>query len=83
MLNKTLIRNNAIAFGILGILFGLMIGTAGFGLAALLVGIVDLFTGLLMILIRQKNRGLTMLLCGGVLLLIGFSVCSTTQLNFH
>ena len=82
MFNKRIIRNNAIAFAILGVLMGIQ-WLPGIGLAAILIGLVDLLAGLLMLAIRNKQNGLTMLLCAGVLLLIGFSVCSNTQIDFH
>lgn len=82
MFDKRLIRNNGIAFLILGAVMGIL-WLPAIGLAALLIAFVDLIAGLVMLVIGNKSGGLTMLLCSGVLLLIGFSICSNTAINFH
>ncbi len=81
MFTKKYIRNNIIAFAILSLLLG-MLGFAGVGLAALLIAPINLLAGVICLLIKQKTNGLTLLVCGGVLLLIGFSICSTVTMDF-
>ncbi len=82
ILNKKTIRNNTIAFVVLSILFGI-VWLPGVGLAALLLGAINLLAGFLSLAIKRKENGLTLLLCSGVLLLIGFSICSTIVVDFH
>ena len=82
MFTKKYIRNNIIAFAILSILLSIF-GFAGVGMAALLIAPVNLLAGVICLLMKQKTNGLTLLLCGGVLLLIGFSICSTATIGFQ
>lgn len=82
MLNKKLIRSQVIIFVLLAILSGVF-GLSGVGLAGFILGVTDLFAALLFLLFRKKTNGLTLLLCSGVLLLIGFSLCSAFPLSFH
>ena len=81
MLNKKFIRNNIIAFAVLGIVCGIM-WLPMVGLAALLLSGIDFLVGRGCLITGQKNNGLTLLLCSGILLLIGFSICSTVALDF-
>ena len=79
---KTVIIINAIAF----VLFGLLmsgLGLSGVGAVAVLLGGFNLFVALIVAITANKGKQLqAYLLCGGVLLLIGFSLCSAFPLNF-
>jgi len=80
---KTVIIINAIAF----VLFGLLmsgLGLSGVGAVAVLLGGFNLFIALIVAITANKGKQLqAYLLCGGVLLLIGFSLCSMFPLNLH
>ena len=48
-----------------------------FGLVSFFGGAVDLLIGLVLLLLRKKEYGQGFLLSAGVLLLLGFTLCST------
>lgn len=80
---KTVIIVNIIAFGVFG-LFMSSFGLAGVGAAGVVIGVVDIVIALLTFVFSSKtNFAQGCLLCGGILLLIGFSLCSTFPLNLH
>jgi hypothetical protein len=60
-----------------------LFGLPGVGAAAVIVGAIDVLLILIFLLTNNKPAMKTALLFGGVLLLIGFSLCSAFQLNFH
>ena len=82
MLDKKMITGNLIALVVLGILL-LVFGLAGIGLAALIVSLADLVLALIFLVAGNKRRGLTLLLCCGILLLVGFSICSAIPFLLH
>ncbi len=82
MLDKKMISGNLIALAVLGILL-LVFGLAGIGLAALIVSLADLVLALIFLIAGNKRRGLTLLLCCGILLLVGFSICSAIPFVVH
>ena len=82
MLDKKMITGNLIALAVLGILL-LVLGLAGIGLAALIVSLADLVLALIFLVAGNKRRGLTLLLCCGILLLVGFSICSAIPFVVH
>lgn len=77
-----MITANLIALAVLGILL-LVFGFAGIGLAALLISVVDLIIALIYLVAGNKKRGLTLLVCCGLLLLIGFSICTAIPFTVH
>ena len=80
---KTVIIINAIAFVVFG-LFMSGLGLAGVGAVGVLLGGFNLFIALIVAITANKGKQLqAYLLCGGVLLLIGFSLCSIFPLNLH
>jgi hypothetical protein len=80
---KTIILVNVIAFILLGLVMSVF-GLAGVGAVGVVLGGLDLFIGLLLLTARSKrDAAQAMLLCGGTLLLIGFSLCSIFPLNLH
>lgn len=76
MLNKKVIRWNAIFFGILGLL-SLVFGLTGLGAMAIIFGGVNLVTALINFIVKQNSTAKTCLLVGGCLFLLGFALCST------
>lgn len=48
-----------------------------FGLVSFFGGVVDLLVGIVLLLFRKKEYGQGFLLSAGVLLLLGFALCST------
>ena len=50
-----------------------------FGLVSFFGGVVDLLVGLVLLLFRKRTYGQGFLLSSGVLLLLGFTLCSTVQ----
>jgi hypothetical protein len=82
MLDKKMITGNLIALAVLGILL-LVFGFAGIGLAALLISVVDLIVALIYLIAGNRKRGLTLLVCCGVLLLVGFSICTAIPFTVH
>ena len=80
MFDKKILRNNAIVFLIAGVLFGIL-GLPWVGLIAFLISIINLLIGLVLLLAKRKKQALSFLVCSGVLLLIGFSICSTSTVH--
>lgn len=81
-LNKKVIRWNAIAFGIFGLL-SLVFGLTGLGAMSIIFGAVNLLATLIYLFIKDYQKLQTSLLIGAVLFLIGLGLCSTFPLNFH
>jgi Na+-driven multidrug efflux pump len=80
--HKQTIIANIILLAIFGILLGLF-GLPGVGAAAVIVGGIDLFLVLVYLIAKNKPAIKTALLFSGILLLIGFSLCSAFQFNVH
>jgi Na+-driven multidrug efflux pump len=78
---QTIIANIVLIL-VFGILLGLF-GLPGVGAAAVIVGGINLFLVLVYLIAKNKIALKTALLFGGILLLIGFSLCSAFQLNLH
>lgn len=78
-----------IAIGIpLGIMLLFLAVPDGFfmvGVLALLVPFVYLIAGIIMLFTARKKLGQVLLISGGIIFLIGFSVCSImlSNINFH
>jgi len=78
-----------IAIGIpLGIMLLFLAVPDGFfmvGVLALLVPFVYLIAGVILIFTSRKKLGQVLLISGGIIFLIGFSVCSImlSNMNFH
>ncbi|HEY0609406.1 MAG TPA: hypothetical protein VGD35_07110 [Chitinophaga sp.] len=55
------------------------------GVLALLVPFVYLIAGIIMLFTTRKKLGQVLLISGGIIFLIGFSVCSImlSNMNFH
>jgi uncharacterized membrane protein len=52
------------------------------GLAALLLSLIYLVLGIILIIIKEsRNAGMGMLLTAGIMLLVGFTVCSMNMVN--
>ena len=82
MLDKSIIKFNAITLAVIGVPL-IILGLPWFGLISLLLGVGNLLVNLFFIPSKEGKRGLTFLLCSGVLLLIGFSICSTNSFSIH
>jgi hypothetical protein len=78
-----------IAIGIpLGIMLLFLAVPDGFfmvGVLALLVPFVYLIAGVILIFTSRKKLGQVLLISGGIIFLVGFSVCSImlSNMNFH
>jgi 4-hydroxybenzoate polyprenyltransferase len=81
-LDKTVIRWNAIAFGILGLL-SLAFGLTGLGAMSIIFAVVNIIASLIYLLMKDYHKLKTSLLICGLLFLIGFGLCSSFPLNFH
>ncbi len=81
-LDKKVIRWNAIAFGILGVL-SLVFGLTGLGAMSIIFGVVNLIATLIYLLMKDYQKLTTSLLICGLLFLVGFGLCSSFPLNFH
>jgi hypothetical protein len=80
---KNVIIVNAILFLVFGVLSS-GFGLAGVGAIGVLQGCFNLFiAGIVALAGNRKKQLHGYLLCSGVLLLIGFSLCSAFPLNFH
>jgi hypothetical protein len=79
---KGVIIGNVIAFAGLGLLMSVF-GLAGVGAAGVVLGGLNLLIALLFGLGKNATQAKGCLLCGGILLLIGFSLCSAFTLNLH
>ena len=80
--HKQTIIANIVLILVFGIFLGLF-GLPGVGAAAVIVGAIDLFLVLVYLIAKNIPALKTALLFGGILLLIGFSLCSAFQLNMH
>ncbi len=78
-LDKYTLWVNAILAALLGILLLAQFEVAGIGLAMLLLGVLNFFLAFIFLIARKTKVAQTMFLCCGILLLIGFSVCSTVS----
>jgi MFS family permease len=79
---KKMIIVNVVVFVLLGLLMSVF-GIAGVGAVGVIIGAANIFIGLLALLFGRKKVFIQgCLLCGAVLLLIGFSLCSAFPLNF-
>lgn len=81
-LDKKLLRGNAIVFGIFGLL-SLVFGLPGLGAMAIIYSIGNLLVSLIFLVKKEYSKLQTSLLISGILLLIGFGLCTSFQLNFH
>ncbi|WP_153797808.1 hypothetical protein [Foetidibacter luteolus] len=77
-LYKPVIVGNSIAFASLALVLG-MFGFAGVGAAAFCIVFIDLFVLLVYIFTKNMAAVKATLLCIGVLLLTGFSICSVSN----
>jgi hypothetical protein len=59
------------------------INTGAFGLAALLIAVINLFMILIFSISGNRSAMLTALIFAGVLFTIGFSVCSNTRMDLR
>jgi hypothetical protein len=75
MLDKGVVKYNAIAFGICGLL-SLAFGFTGLGTMSIIFAFINIFLALIFFLSKQNGKGKSCLLVGGCLLLIGFALCS-------
>ena len=75
MLDKPVVRFNALTFGVFG-LASLVFGVAGLGAAAILCAIFNLLLAIVFFLSNKSRKAKTALLVGGVLFVIGFGLCS-------
>jgi hypothetical protein len=82
MLDKKVIRWNAIFFGILGVL-SLVFGLTGLGAMSIIFGAGNLFAALVCFIVKQNGAAVTCLLVGGCLLLLGFALCSSFPFNIR
>lgn len=79
MLNKKAVLWNAAGFGFFGLL-SLVFGLAGLGAVAVIFGVMNLITSLILFIFKENNEAKTCLLIGAVLFLIGFGLCSSFRL---
>lgn len=75
MFDKEVLKFNLI--GLLTFSIPAIMGWTWFGFSAFLVGLINLIVCPFCFMSGYKKRGLTLLLCGEVLLSIGYSICST------
>jgi len=81
-LDKTVIRWNVIAFGILGLL-SLVFGLTGLGAMSIIFAVVNIIASLIYLLMKDYQKLKTSLLICGILFLVGFGLCSSFPLNFN
>ncbi|MBK8609897.1 MAG: hypothetical protein IPL84_08115 [Chitinophagaceae bacterium] len=88
---KIVLINAAVAI-VFGLLVSLSEGSnpytnfmTWFGLGCLGIAVLDLFVALILFLTGKQNyeAGRGFLLSSGILLLVGFAICSGATLNFH
>ena len=72
---KTLYINTTILVA-LSVFGAFTAGGIGMGIVFVFFGVADLLIGLILLIARAKDIGVTLLFYAGVLLLTGFSVCS-------
>ena len=82
--DRSVLMINGILFGI-SFLFMTQTGINGaaFGLAALLIAVINLVLILVFSVSGKRNAMLTSLIFAGVLFTIGFSVCSNSRMDFR
>ncbi len=76
MLNKEIIKYNAIFFAICGVL-SLVFGLTGLGAMSIIFAVINMFISLVYFLSKQNSKAKTCLLISGVLFLVGFALCSS------
>ncbi len=83
-IDKTVLIINGILFGV-SFLLVIQSGISGtaFGLAAMIIAIINLFLILIFSISGNRNAMLTSLIFAGVLFTIGFSVCSNSRMDFR
>lgn len=79
MLNKEIIKYNAIFFAIFGLL-SLVFGLTGLGAMSIIFAAVNLFVSLIYLITGEYQKLKTTLLISGALFLIGFGLCSSFPL---
>lgn len=83
--SKTTMLICSTIFGIIAI--AILLGGGGdsgafVGLAALLLSFIYLILGIILTIIKEsRNAGMGMLLTAGIMLLVGFTVCSMSAIN--
>ncbi len=84
-IEKSVLIVNAIVFGFC--LFLMIIGggfeSAGFGLAFLFMAFVNMVLVTIYAIQGKRSPMLNALILAGILVTIGFSVCSGSNMNFH
>ena len=80
LLDKKVIRWNAIAFGIFGML-SLVFGLTGLGAMSIIFAGVNLLATLIYLLTKDYHKLKTSLLICGILFLVGFGLCSSFPFN--
>lgn len=84
MLSKKVILSVTIIFaGMVVISLIAQWGAAGLGLLSFLFGAINLLLALIFALIKKYQESKTLLLMGGVLFLIGFGLCSSSNISIH
>jgi len=83
-IDKTVLLINGILF-VISFLFMIQSGISGaaFGLAAMLIAVLNLFLILIFSISGNRNAMMTSLIFAGVLFTIGFSVCSNSRMDFR
>ena len=83
-IDKMVLLINGILF-VISFLFMIQSGISGaaFGLAAMLIAVINLFLILIFSISGNRNAMLTSLIFAGVLFTIGFSVCSSSRMDFR
>ena len=79
-INHPILVTNAIIFVMCSLFMG-MFGWVGVGAVGVIQGVLNLFGGLVEAMLQKRERAKYLLLCGGVLLLIGFTLCSAFTLR--
>lgn len=84
-IEKSVLIINAVVFGIclLLMIIGGGFEAAGFGLAFLFIAFIDIVLVMVYAIQGKRSRMLNALILAGVLVTIGFSVCSGSNMNFH
>jgi uncharacterized membrane protein len=81
-LDRSIIRIHIILLLIVFVI-GVLTALPFFGAFCLLAAVIDVIAGFTHLILENRSKAATLLLCGGLLLLIGFSICSLFPLNFH
>jgi hypothetical protein len=74
-LDRSIIRVHIILLLIVFVI-GALTAMPFFGAFCLLIAVIDLIAGIIILFLRNRLKAATFLLCGGLLLLIGVSICS-------